>query len=245
MLRQLSNLWHFGRLRTNAETPRSRKPKLLRARPDLEIRNYLEFVVAHHNRPHDEFFFVQVGAFDGQVADPLYQLVHRHHWQGILVEPQADMFEQLKQNYDRESRLQFFNVAIGSEDGEIEFFTRSTGGTQVASTQRHLLIKPGHPSSDVKMHLLPCWTLQTLLEKAGANRQVDLLQIDAEGFDYEIIRGIDFQKMRPSIIRYEHMVLSETDRNACLELLGSHGYRFILEDVDTTAIHWQDSQMAA
>ena len=88
MFRQLSNLKHLGRLRTNAATPRASKPKLLKRHPELEIPNLLEFVVAHHGRPHSEFFFVQIGAFDGRVADPLYQLVHRHHWRGVLVEPQ-------------------------------------------------------------------------------------------------------------------------------------------------------------
>jgi FkbM family methyltransferase len=236
MFRQLSNLKHLGRLRTNAATPRASKPKLLKRHPELEIPNLLEFVVAHHGRPHSEFFFVQIGAFDGRVADPLYQLVHRHHWRGVLVEPQLDMFEQLQRNYAGQSGLQFFQVAIGTRTEEITFYTRKTGGAQVASAKRQLLVKPGHPESDVHAMQLPCWTFQKLLQSSGSPDHVDLLQIDAEGWDYEIIRSIDFALQKPAIIRYEHMVLSEPERNGCLELLAGQGYRFILEDVDTTAV---------
>jgi len=88
----------------------------------------------------------------------------------------------------------------------------------------------------VQVDRVPCWTLETLLAKAKAPRGVDLLVIDAEGWDYEIIRSIDFAAVRPRIIRYEHQVLSERDRNACLALLAAQGYRFLLEDADTTAI---------
>jgi len=73
------------------------------------------------------------------------------------------------------------------------------------------------------------------LKEANAPRDIDLLQIDAEGYDYEIIRSIDFDTVKPAIIHYEHMVLSEADRNACLELLASHGYRIVLQDNDTLA----------
>ena len=110
-------LWHYGRIRTNAPTPRTGKPQFLQQQPNLEILNLLQFVLADYGEK-DDFFFVQ---------------------------------------------------------------------------------------------------------------------IDAEGMDYQIIRSIDFQRIKPAIIRYEHMVLHERDRDACLELLEGHGCRFLLEDSDTTA----------
>lgn len=245
MLRQFRNLWHFGRWRTNAPTPRIRKPDILRTEPELEIRYLLQFVIDYHNRPAGDFFFVQIGAFDGQEGDPLHQLICRNNWCGILVEPQSQAFERLKRNYAGQDGLQFFNVAIGPEDGEITFYTRKSGDVQVASTQRHLLIKPGHPGKDVVERRVPCWNIHTLLEHAGAPDHIDLLQIDAEGFDFEIIRGIDFSRLKPSIIRYEHTVLSENDRSACVAHLADHGYRFVLEDDDTTAILCENRQIAA
>ena len=37
---------------------------------------------------------------------------------------------------------------------------------------------------------------------------IDLLQIDTEGFDYEVLKMFDFNTYRPVIIQYEHFHLS-------------------------------------
>jgi|GEM_PF-2670674 len=42
-------------------------------------------------------------------------------------------------------------------------------------------------------------------------------------------RTIDFSTIRQAIIPFEHLRLSSTDANACVELLASQGYRFIVE----------------
>jgi FkbM family methyltransferase len=235
MWRQLKNLWHAGRIRTNSTTRRRGKPDFLRQHPDLEVTNALGMVVAELEIPHHEFFFVQIGAFDGITGDPIHELVRRHKWQGVLIEPQGSIFDTLKKNYAGQPGLQFFNVAIGPQDGELTFFSRANGDV-CASVSKHLVYKPGGRKSDVQVDRVPCWTLETLLAKVKAPRGVDLLLIDAEGWDYEIIRSIDFAAVRPRIIRYEHQVLSERDRNACLALLAAQGYQFLLEDADTTAI---------
>lgn len=237
MLRQLNNLVRYGRLRTNGPTPRKRKPKILRERPELEYNVMIDFVQAHLGKPPKDFFFVQIGAFDGVTADPIYPLVRKYGWRGVLVEPQVEAFERLQQNYADQPGLQFFNVAIGSDDGEILLFTRTGGMVQAASLERHLMNKPGRRRKLVEERRVTCWTLSRLLEESQAPQDIDLLQIDAEGLDYAIIRSIDFDVVKPTIIHYEHMVLSERDRNACLELLARHGYRFFLQDSDTLAYY--------
>lgn len=236
MLRQILNLVHTGRLRTVASTPRARKPGILRDNPSLEIHNLLEMAIAQQGVPADDFFFVQVGAFDGMEGDHLFDLVHRYHWHGILIEPQPRAFELLKENYAREQNLRFFNVAIGPEEGTLTLFTRKSGSVPIASVSKRLLVKPGHSSSEIEAIEVPCWTFDRLMSEAGSPPRVDLLQIDAEGFDYEIIRSIRFDRVKPSIIRFEHALLSERDRNECLQLLAMHGYRFLLEDRDTMAM---------
>jgi FkbM family methyltransferase len=237
MLRQLANLRRYGRLRTNDPTPRKRKPQFLREHPELEFSKVLEFIVAHYDKPDRDFFFVEIGAFDGVTADPIYDLVRQRGWHGVLVEPQLEAFELLKKNYRDQQGLQFFNVVIGDHDGEATLYTRDGGMVQAASIEKQLMNKPGRRRHIVDARQVPCWTFDTLLKEAAAPQTIDLLQIDAEGFDYEIIRSIDFDRVKPAIIHYEHMVLSQPERNACLELLASHGYRFCLEDSDTTAYH--------
>ncbi len=235
MWRQVRNLWCYGRIRTNCPIPRVRKPTFLRRHPDQEICGLLEYVCAHYRRLDDAFQFVQIGAFDGVTADPIHHLVKTYGWRGVLVEPQWEAYELLRQNYEDCTNLQFFNVAIGTENGEITLYTRPGGTVQAASLKRDLMCKPGRRGRALLGRQVKCWTFDRLLQEANLRGTIDLLQIDAEGYDYEIIRSLDLAAVRPAIIHYEHMVLSQRDRNACLQLLADHGYRFLLEDNDTIA----------
>ena len=47
---------------------------------------------------HGQVTFVQVGANDGYRFDPLRKHIVAYHWPGLLIEPQPDVFAELKQN---------------------------------------------------------------------------------------------------------------------------------------------------
>jgi hypothetical protein len=72
-------------------------------------------IVSSLSRRTRNFFFIQIGAYDGRKDDPIYELVQRNRWSGILVEPQPDIFERLKQNYASFSGLAFEQAAIVEE----------------------------------------------------------------------------------------------------------------------------------
>jgi len=80
-----------------------------------------------------------------------------------------------------------------------------------------------------------CATIASLLQEHGFD-SCDLLQIDAEGYDYQIVRSIDFAAVQPLIVRFEHVHMSNADCDQCVELLASHGYRFITERRDIIAL---------
>jgi hypothetical protein len=77
-------------------------------------------------------------------------------------------------------------------------------------------------------------TLSSLLAK-HAVQTVDLLQIDAEGYDYEILKTIDFREIKPKIIRFEHAHLGPAEKGECIELLISQDYRVVTGAHDMTA----------
>jgi hypothetical protein len=73
------------------------------------------------------------------------------------------------------------------------------------------------------------------LQLAGLE-SVDLIQIDAEGYDWPIIWSIDFDRVRPAIVRFEYRNMPPNDADACLAHLAAHGYRFLLERRDIIAL---------
>jgi len=73
---------------------------------------------------------------------------------------------------------------------------------------------------------------ETLLKKFDGG-EPDLLVIDTEGYDYEILKMMDLDRISPEVIIYEEMLFDEKTAVECREYLGSHGYscRSIKRDV--------------
>mgnify|MGYP001296139908 CR=1 FL=1 len=74
--------------------------------------------------------------------------------------------------------------------------------------------------------------IKDLLAKHGIARP-NLLQIDTEGFDFEVIKMIDWANP-PDLIHYETVHLSVSDRKAAWELLRANGYRLFATNVYNT-----------
>ena len=61
------------------------------------------------------------------------------------------------------------------------------------------------------------------------------LKLLGQGFDYEILKMIDFSAFRPTIINFEQALLVGKVRQECYEYLGRNGYRITENGVDAVA----------
>jgi FkbM family methyltransferase len=213
---------------------RCHTPPLLTRNPELSVRSWLPFVVAHELLAKRDLVFMQIGAFDGVGDDDLRELVLRHRLRGVLVEPQPSAFARLQHTYRDEPQVTLLQAAIAERAGTREFFCRRGAATMAASFDREHLRRHGIPDAEIVTQSVACHTVESALASAGFDR-VDLLQIDAEGFDWPIIRSIDFSRFRPAILRFEYRNMPARDADACLELLAGHGYRFLIEPRDIIA----------
>jgi hypothetical protein len=81
-----------------------------------------------------------------------------------------------------------------------------------------------------------CENFEYILDKYEISK-LDLLQIDVEGYDFELLKIFPFASVTPRIIHFEHLHLNVTDRNASLKFLHNLGYSFVVEYFDITAVH--------
>ncbi len=200
-----------------------------------------------------DFFFIQVGAFDGISQDPITRYIGQFDLRGVLIEPQPGPFARLADNYRDQRRLTLVNAAVAETEGTRDFFTVRAGvpgmpewSQQLASFDRNNIVKHrdgirGHGVPmipDIEQHIevqpVRCLTFDRLLDDAQVT-SVDLLQIDAEGYDVELLKVFPFDRLRPAIIRYEHMHVDNAAQRSCVERLTSLGYRVISERSDTYA----------
>jgi FkbM family methyltransferase len=212
--------------------------------PHGELSFDLEFVIAHLMLHQPAPFFLQIGANDGISNDPLYKFVTRFGWEGILLEPLPEVFEQLKVTYKDYEKLQLINAAISEQDGTRPIYTvRMEGASfdrahQFSSFRKDVLLTQTKWLPDMAHRIeereVQCVTFDTLLDKA-MGRQVDLLQIDAEGYDLAILKMINFSRMHPAIVCYEHANLSKAQQDEAASLLFDRGYRLTRDSLDTIA----------
>lgn len=221
---------------------RTHAPTLLVARPEWRIDNMLRYLAAEVALRNGKITFLQIGAFDGVALDDLRVVIENYPTRGILVEPQPTAFRNLKENYRDYPQLTFVNGAIDRISGTRDFYTMHNQQSLVASFDRKHLLNHSVPINEITIEQVQCYSVADLLEQCGFP-SIDLLQIDAEGYDFEIIKSIDFDTIQPSILRFEISHLSNREKNDCIRLLAGHGYRFLVEHKDVIAVH--ESSLAA
>lgn len=231
---QTTRRWRWGLLRRLGLT-RTRDPRWLCLRPELRYGDLFGLATGALIAHRGELSFVQIGAYDGLHSDELCEFTLRYPCQGVFVEPQPAAYERLKQNYGDRPGMQFVNAAIDSKPGEREFFTpRNQDCTQSSFDRAHLL-KHNIPASEIISNKVPCRTVDSVLEEAALPR-VDLLMIDTEGHDAVVLQSIDLARWQPAMIRFETMHLSTKEVDSCCEYLASHGYQFLVEQLDLIAV---------
>lgn len=206
----------------------------------------LDMVLSYYRASHPQVRYLQIGAFDGVSGDPIYPLIEKHSLQGILVEPQRDAFERLVANYARfgNSRFVFIHGAVGASDGTAVLYRvrpSETGPSwlpELASFNRDVILKHASVVPDIESLIeseeVKCITFKTLFETREIPR-VDLLQIDAEGYDAEILRLFDVPSRKPAIIHFEHKHLALADHEQAIGTLVDAGYKFTLAGENTLA----------
>lgn len=224
----------------------------------MNFSHLLHFYFASRNIA--EFCFVQVGAHDGKVNDFLYEYAIKLNLRGVLIEPQADAFAELKKNYKGNKNVLFENVAVSGENGQRQLYTIKREldflkyANQAASFDychiRRLLEEHLRTSASrtvrqrchdlglsvaecIEAEIVETRTLQAILDGHGIV-DFDLLQIDAESFDYEILKTIDFGRYRPSLITYEHEHLAGSHRQDAWAYLRALGYEVFTHQGNTT-----------
>lgn len=200
-------------------------------------------------RKTSDVFFVQVGSNDGVQGDPIHDFILKYKWSGIFIEPVKVLFNRLKQNYDNGERFIFENVAIGTKKGIEKFYYVSDKAEvglgeelpywydQLGSFNKQNIANAldGKLIPYIVEEEIECVPLAEILARNNV-KKIDLLHIDAEGFDYNVLAQMDFSKYQPSVILYESKNLSDIEIKQAASLLKTNGYRLTDDGTDTLAV---------
>jgi len=173
-------------------------------------------------------FFVDVGAFDGELGSNTAFFEKRLGWTGVAFEPNPPEFAAL-------SRTRSCRVIQGcayNRDGEVSFLAVSERDrpprtqplpppnlTSMALDPRHGAVMLSgiheHVGSseridglrqvcdlDQSLITVPCYRIDRVLDEADV-RTVDYLTVDVEGAELPVLEGIDFCRVRINVVGVE------------------------------------------
>jgi FkbM family methyltransferase len=209
-------------------------------------RTFLALLYQRLDQVGTDFFFVQIGANDGVSFDWLYKFVTENRLQGLVVEPLKDFFALLCENYKAYPSVIPVNCASHRTEREVDVYRVDPSKAEslpdwtkgIASVDPSHHLRTGTDSEYMITERVNCITLDELF-KLHSITHVDYLQIDVEGYDSEIIEMIDFNRIKPSIIRFEHQLesghMSQESFRSCFELLNNAGYYLLMDRYDAVA----------
>ncbi|WP_017731180.1 FkbM family methyltransferase [Nafulsella turpanensis] len=212
----------------------------------------------YFSRRNRNLTVIQVGANDGFNHDPIHKFIKRDKWKGVLLEPQSDVYHQyLERLYRKSEGIHTINAALDYKDGESTIykvaFSNARWATGLTSFDRSVLEKavqsehvascarkegveiPERVEDRIKAEKIKAISPQSLLQQYHI-QHIDWLQIDTEGFDFEIIKMFDIGTTKPTVIVFEHFLLSEEDRQSCFDLLHRKEYEIKVFGRDVLAI---------
>jgi FkbM family methyltransferase len=198
--------------------------------------------------------FIEIGANDGVQSDHLRPFIVSLPWRGVMVEPLPWVCARLRDNYRGREGVTFENAAIADADGRVPFYYvapaehRSQDDpiwSMIGSLSRDEVERAisrirnvfrDAPFVGIESRIerteVQSLTFESLCRK-HAIRELDLLLIDAEGYDYEIIKSIDFERHRPRLLIYENNHLSAAELDQSRAYLEGLGYETLDEAIDT------------
>jgi FkbM family methyltransferase len=206
----------------------------------LEVRRWLpvvtleplDLVLANYDARGEAITILQVGACDGATNDPVRRHLAKGFARGILIEPNPFAFVRLQRNYTDFQNVTLIQAAIGEQDGDAQLYrvkrtdkkiSEVDPSLQIASFYREHLKCHAKKSDEIERITVPCRSLSSLVAELKLGR-IDLLQIDAEGFDAAVVRMALKMPIQPTCINFEHRHLEPADRHPLFKLLTAQGY---------------------
>ena len=155
---------------------------------------------------------VQIGANDGVRFDDLNEFINKYKIQSLLVEPIKNNFNKLKKKYINSNFVMLENSAIFTstkdlflykvEEKYLHYYDIHIPG--ITSLDKNHLLKHGVKLKHIVKESVNAITIIELLNKYNI-KNLDLLYIDAEGYDGNIVLDFLSDSLLKPIIIFEYI----------------------------------------
>jgi FkbM family methyltransferase len=162
--------------------------------------NFEDVMLARVFAERNTGFYVDVGA-----ADPVNLSVTKWFydlgWSGLNIEPNRHLFDRLTADRPRDINL---DCGVGATVSEAQFFEPDVG--ELSSFDERVRDKAENSGVRGSTRTVAVMPLTDLLKLHCPSRDIDFLKIDVEGWESEVLKGLDLRQYRPVVILIEATV---------------------------------------
>lgn len=187
-------------------------------------------------------FFIEAGANDGYQQSNTYYLERHKGWRGLLVEGIPELHERCRRLRTRSTVV---NCALVAPDHVAPTVTMHyahlmslvEGSMKSAAAQaRHIDVGRTLQGVDAAYSVeVPARTLESVLDSLPSVPPIDLLSLDVEGYEVEVLKGLNLDRYTPRLILVEARFFDQVDallrpRYELAERLSHHDYLYRRRD---------------
>ena len=158
-------------------------------------------------------FYIELGANNGLIQSNTAFFEKYRNWTGVLIEPSYKAFLDCKKNRPKSLCLHYACIS--------DKYNNKTILGDFNSTKLMASIN-GKRLNSSKLVNVPAITLEKILDKCLDNRSIDFLSLDTEGYELNILEGLNLDKYRPTYLLIE---IYEKDREKIFNFLELKKYK--------------------
>jgi FkbM family methyltransferase len=152
----------------------------------------LDFLLDEIFESKENGFFIELGANDGLNQSNTALFEFSRGWKGILIEPSVNAFNKCKAVRPNSICL---NMACVSDTYVGDSIEGDFNGSMMSSVN-------GIRRGNAELVRVQVSTLEKILDSHQV-KTIDFLSLDTEGYEHDILRGLNLKKYRPKYILIE------------------------------------------
>ena len=162
-------------------------------------------------------FYIDCGANDGVNQSTTWYFEKYLNWNGILIEPIPNVFNELKKN--RSKSNYFYNTALtdfnyNSKTIKFNLNKEDTLTGSIFSNNQFL-----KKTQTIKVKAT---TLDQIIKKDKSDKLIDLFSLDVEGYEFEVLNGINFDN-----IKFKFLLIETEFPEKLINYMSKKNYTFV------------------